>query len=78
MTHCRPHPTSRVCMVQGDHLAGCDLTTCAGCVACARHNPWPTQRPASTSDARKRRTETTDPAHVAGSSASEEPPCPTS
>lgn len=42
MTHpipCRPHPSSRVCMVQGDHLAGCTLTTCAGCVACGRHNP---------------------------------------
>ena len=50
------------------HLYGCTLATCTGCVEDTR----PLQRPASTSDARKRRTETTDPAHVAGSSASEE------
>ena len=56
MTHppCRPHPTSRTCMVQGDHLAGCDLSACRGCVACDRHNPRPAQVPAATSDARKR------------------------
>ena len=50
------------------HLFGCTLSFCTGCVEDTR----PPQCPASTSDARKRRTETTDPAHVAGSSASEE------
>lgn len=55
---CAPHPDSRMCMIQGDHLAGCALASCAGCVACERHNhPRPTQRPASTSDARKRNKE---------------------
>lgn len=56
---CLPHPSSRVCMVQGNHLAGCPGgLSCAGCVACVRHNhPRPVQRPASTSDARKRKAE---------------------
>lgn len=36
---CRPHPDSKVCMIQGDHLTGCTLTSCTGCVACPHHNP---------------------------------------
>lgn len=43
--------------VPNAHLFGCTLSLCTGCVEDTR----PAQRPASTSDARKRRTETTDP-----------------
>ena len=54
---CAPHPDSRVWMLQGTHWDGCVSTTCAGCVGCGHDHTRPTQRPASTSDARKRNEE---------------------
>lgn len=54
---CQPHPTTKVCTLDGVHLDSCwDQVLCHGCRPCATHSR-PVQRPASTSDARKRHAE---------------------
>lgn len=55
---CTPHPTTKICTLTGRHLEGCwDHAVCHGCLPCITHNPAtprPVQRPAATTDARKR------------------------
>lgn len=56
-TCCVPHPDSGHRMVTGQHLAGCTVSSCQGCVVCSPDCHRPPQRPAANSDARKRNTE---------------------